>query len=281
MKSFISKIHAAHQECLDCPSPLVIKEFFEQVLGLLFPEYSVNIITDKAQIENEFQNLQARLEKILIKNVHLHGADGAQLAAEFFESLEQVYDWIHQDIDAMYAGDPAAKSRTEIIRSYPGFYAISAYRIAHALHGLGVNLIPRMITELAHSRTGIDIHPGAKIGRNFCIDHGTGVVIGETTLIGDNVKIYQGVTLGALSVAKSDADVKRHPTIEDDVIIYAGATILGGKTVIGKGSVIGGNVWLTKGVAPQSKIYYQTQMYHADSEISERYVVINEKDENP
>src|SRR5690606_23751132 len=161
----------------------------------------------------------------------------------------------------------------------PGFYAISAYRIAHSLHGLGVKLIPRMITELAHSRTGIDIHPAATIGQYFCIDHGTGVVIGETTIIGDRVKIYQGVTLGALSVEKADADNKRHPTIEDDVVIYSGATILGGNTVIGEGSVIGGNVWLTKSVVAKSKVYYQTQMYHEDSAVTDMYIFKNDEDQ--
>jgi serine O-acetyltransferase len=193
--------------------------------------------------------------------------------------LEQVFDWINQDVDAMFAGDPAAKSRTEILRSYPGFYAIAAYRIAHLFHQNGVKLIPRMITEFAHSRTGIDIHPGATIGQYFCIDHGTGVVIGETTLIGNHVKIYQGVTLGALSVDKADADVKRHPTIEDNVVIYAGATILGGKTVIGKNSVIGGNVWLTKSVLPGSKVYYQTRMHHEDGAVTDSYVFKNDLDE--
>jgi serine O-acetyltransferase len=178
----------------------------------------------------------------------------------------------------MYAGDPAAKSRTEILRSYPGFYAIAAYRIANQMHRQGIQLIPRMITELAHSRTGIDIHPGATIGQYFCIDHGTGVVIGETTVIGDHVKIYQGVTLGALSVEKADADKKRHPTIEDHVVIYAGATILGGKTTIGKNSVIGGNVWLTKSVPAGSKVYYQAQMYHSDSTMTDLYIFKNEED---
>ena len=147
-----------------------------------------------------------------------------------------------------------------MIRSYPGFYAIAAYRIAHALHKLGVEDLPRIITEHAHSKSGIDIHPGAQIGKSFCIDHGTGIVIGETADIHDHVKIYQGVTLGALSVKKSDADIKRHPTIESHCVLYAGATILGGETIIGHHSVIGGNVWLTKSVAPHSKIYYEAKM---------------------
>lgn len=279
MQSFISKIYQAHQECSACPSPSVIQHFFKGVLGLLFPEYAVQQIQDRAEIESAFFKLQEELASILQKNAQLHRGNGAVLAAEFFVKLEQVYAWIQQDVDAMYAGDPAAKSRNEILRSYPGFYAIAAYRIAHTLHALGITLIPRMITEFAHSRTGIDIHPAANIGQYFCIDHGTGVVIGETTKIGNHVKIYQGVTLGALSVDKCDADSKRHPTIEDHVVIYSGATVLGGNTTIGEGSVIGGNVWLTRSVLPKSKIYYQTQMYHAGSEITDRYVFKNDQDE--
>ncbi|MFC3417092.1 serine O-acetyltransferase [Algoriphagus hitonicola] len=279
MNSLIKKIHQAHQECSDCPSPQVIQQFFEELLGLLFPEYTVQKLKEEQDVTQKLQALEERLGKILERNTHLHGKDGRHLASQFFIQLERVYDWIHQDVDAMFSGDPAAKSRTEILRSYPGFYAIAAYRVAHELHVLGIKLIPRMITEIAHSRTGIDIHPGAKIGQHFCIDHGTGVVIGETTVIGNRVKVYQGVTLGALSVDKADADSKRHPTIEDDVVIYAGATILGGKTVIGKGSTIGGNVWLTKSVAAGSKVYYQAQMHHADSEVTDLYIFKNDVDE--
>ena len=165
------------------------------------------------------------------------------------------------DVEAAFEGDPAAKSIEEIVFSYPAIRAITVYRIAHELYQREVPMIPRIMTEHAHSVTGIDINPGARIGKRFFIDHGTGVVIGETTVIGDNVKIFQGVTLGALSLSrKSRSDVpangKRHPTIEDDVTIYAGATILGGDTVIGRGSVIGGNVWLTKSVPPSTRITY-------------------------
>lgn len=279
MQSFISKIHQAHQECADCPSPMVIQQFFEELLGLLFPEYSVNKIKEKKDVEEVFNRLQSTLSSILVRNAHLHSGNGNDLAKLFFEGLEKVFEMVHEDVDAMYEGDPAAKSRTEILRSYPGFFAIAAFRIANLLHNLGVKLIPRMITEFAHSKTGIDIHPGAQIGRSFCIDHGTGVVIGETTIIGNHVKIYQGVTLGALSVDKADADLKRHPTIEDHVIIYSGATILGGKTVIGRDSVIGGNVWLTKSVPARSKVYYQTKMYHADREVTDLHVFKNDSDE--
>lgn len=282
MDSFINKVFQAHQHCSECPSPKVIQAFFEDLLCLLFPEYSVQKVKSPGEIKDRLSELKTRLSKILERNPQLHEKDGKIIADVFFDSLEKIFDWIHWDVDAMYDGDPAAKSKTEIIRSYPGFFAISAYRVAHELHTLGVKLIPRMITEFAHSRTGIDIHPGATIGKYFCIDHGTGVVIGETTLIGEHVKVYQGVTLGALSVEKADADIKRHPTIEDHVVIYSGATILGGKTVIGNNSVIGGNVWLTRSVAPKSKVYYQAQMYHADSEVTDRYVFKNDTSEmNP
>ena len=166
------------------------------------------------------------------------------------------------DVRAAFEGDPAAKSYDEIIFSYPGIYAITVYRAAHLLYTLNVPLLPRIMTEHAHSVTGIDIHPGAQIGDSFVIDHGTGVVIGETTIIGDNVRIYQGVTLGALSLPKGAGEKlrgrKRHPTIEDDVIIYSGATILGGDTVIGTRSIIGGNVWITKSVPADTTVLLET-----------------------
>jgi serine O-acetyltransferase len=177
----------------------------------------------------------------------------------FLESLPRVRKMLARDLKAALDGDPAAQCIDEIILSYPATYAITAYRAAHELYRLGVVLLPRMLTELAHARTGIDIHPGAEIGESFFIDHGTGVVIGETTVIGNNVKLYQGVTLGALSFPKDEKGrlvrgQKRHPTIEDNVVIYAGATILGGDTVIGEGSIIGGNVWLTESVAPGTRV---------------------------
>lgn len=182
-----------------------------------------------------------------------------QITQELFEAFPLIQEQIYLDLIAAYKGDPAAKSYTEIILAYPGFWAVLIYRLAHQLHNHQVPFIPRIMTEHVHSKTGIDIHPGAKIGKGFFIDHGTGVVIGETCVIGDDVKVYQGVTLGALSFPRDEKGqlikgIKRHPTIEDDVTIYAGATILGGETVIGKGSVIGGNVWLTKSVPPYSKV---------------------------
>jgi serine O-acetyltransferase len=182
-----------------------------------------------------------------------------ECAYQFLETLPRLRQRLAKDIQAAYDGDPAAHCVDEIILSYPAAHAIMAYRAAHELHRMDVPILPRMLTELAHSRTGIDIHPGARIGDSFFIDHGTGVVIGETTEIGNHVKLYQGVTLGALSFPKDEMGrlirgQKRHPTIEDHVVIYSGATILGGDTVIGEGSIIGGNVWLTESVPPGSRV---------------------------
>ena len=174
---------------------------------------------------------------------------------EFFEELPKIRALLAGDLEAAFRGDPAAKSTDEVILSYPGFQAITVQRLAHFFWTRQVPLIPRMMSEFVHGRTGIDIHPGAEIGASFFIDHGTGVVIGETAVIGSNVKLYQGVTLGALSVRKEEGDRKRHPTIEGDVTIYANAVILGGATIIGRGSVIGGGVWITESVPPGSKIY--------------------------
>jgi serine O-acetyltransferase len=179
--------------------------------------------------------------------------------AAFLEALPEVRRMLTLDVQAAFDGDPAAKNLAEIILAYPGLEAITVYRVAHELSRLGAPLLPRIMTEWAHRKTGVDIHPGAKIGESFFIDHGTGVVIGETTEIGVNVKLYQGVTLGALSFPKNERGEiirghKRHPTIEDEVVIYAGATILGGDTVIGRGSVIGGNTWITHSIPAMSRV---------------------------
>lgn len=188
---------------------------------------------------------------------------GHEVALALLEGIPAIRRILATDIQAAYDGDPAAKSTDEIIFSYPGIFAITVYRVAHKLYELGVPLLPRIMTEHAHNVTGIDIHPGAVIGERFCIDHGTGIVIGETTTIGRDVRIYQGVTLGALSLPKGAGEKlrgkKRHPTIEDDVIIYSGATILGGDTVIGARSVIGGNVWITRSIPPDTKVLMEPQ----------------------
>lgn len=186
---------------------------------------------------------------------------GHDIAIQLFEAIPEIKKVLSSDIKATYAGDPAAHSYDEIIFSYPGIFAISVFRLAHHLYELNVPLLPRIMTEYAHSETGIDIHPGATIGGRFAIDHGTGIVIGETTLIGDNVRIYQGVTLGALSLPPDAGErykgKKRHPTIEDNVIIYSGTTILGGETTIGQNATIGGNVWLTESVPANTKVFLE------------------------
>jgi len=263
-QAFTQKIYQKHKECAKCPSTILIPQFFTDLLGILFPNFASKPVLDYVEFETRIQTIKFELMQLLSRDGTDEDVDAMAQSNEFFKILPIVYDKIQMDVDAMFEGDPAAKTREEVIRSYPGFYAIAAYRVANALSKIGVNTIPRMITEHAHGKTGIDIHPNAIIGDYFCIDHGTGVVIGETTDIGNHVKIYQGVTLGALSVNKEDAKVKRHPTIEDNVVIYAGATILGGNTIIGKNSIVGGNVWLTKSIPPESKVYYQAQM-HTDN----------------
>lgn len=190
-------------------------------------------------------------------------SNGEENASRIISKIPEIRQMLEGDVQAAYDGDPAAKSFDEIIFSYPGLKAIMVHRIAHELYLQEVPLLPRIMSEYAHAMTGIDIHPGATIGRNFFIDHGTGVVIGETSLIGNNVKIYQGVTLGALSFPKDERgnllrDIKRHPTLEDNVTVYSGATILGGDTVIGRGSTVGGNVWLTESVPPGTKVVIET-----------------------
>lgn len=265
-KSFLEKLFRTHQACITCPSPLEVALFFTDLMGTLFADFAQLSFATPADFENHIQKMKSELERILHYSPKKGDEEASQISDKLFNALPSLYDQINEDITAMYEGDPAAKSRSEVIRTYPGFYAIAAYRIAHKLHALGVHEIPRIITEHAHSRTGIDIHPAARIGQHFCIDHGTGVVIGETAVIGNHVKIYQGVTLGALSVSKADAEKKRHPTLEDNVVVYAGATILGGETVIGHHSVVGGNVWLTRSVPPHSKIYYQSKMYNGDTD---------------
>lgn len=256
-ESFLQQLYTAHQTCPTCPPRHIIITFFEDLMGTLFPDYAKKSFASFAKFDLHILNLKEELYEILYMAPNREDMHTANKADLFFEQVPTIYRQLQQDISAMYEGDPAAESKAEVVRTYPGFYAIAAYRFAHELHKLGVKIIPRMITEHAHSKTGVDIHPAAQIGDYFCIDHGTGIVIGATTEIGNHVKIYQGVTLGALSVSKADAKKKRHPTIEDHVVIYSGATILGGATVIGHHSIVGGNVWLTQSIPPNTKVYYQ------------------------
>lgn len=263
-RDFINSLYIRQQACPNCPSPDAVVNWFNELLGTLFPDFAKQQFSSHKEFELHFEKLRLQLEQILSRNPLKSERESSEIAESFFEQLPLTHQKLEQDITALFEGDPAAKSRTEVIRTYPGFVAIAAHRIAHELDAMGVQLIPRMISEFAHGKTGIDIHPAATIGNFFCIDHGTGVVIGETTVIGDHVKIYQGVTLGALSVDKKDAKTKRHPTIGDNAVIYAGATILGGKTHIGHDSVVGGNVWLTRSIPPFSKVYYQASMNGSD-----------------
>jgi len=249
-----------------------IKNIVRGLEEVLFPGYLENVRTDNGNLRNIISGKIKQLADILIHEVEKSLAFSARIGAlncghggchaaaalvtdEFFEELPKIRAFLAKDLEAAVRGDPAAMSADEVILSYPGFQAITVHRLAHFLWTRQVPLIPRMMNEHVHRRTGIDIHPGAQIGESFFIDHGTGTVIGETTVIGNNVKLYQGVTLGALSVKKEESGHKRHPTIEDNVTIYANATILGGETVIGRGSIIGGSVWITQSVPPESKIY--------------------------
>ncbi|MGH0038249.1 MAG: serine O-acetyltransferase EpsC [Myxococcota bacterium] len=211
---------------------------------------------ERSALRAEVPSLADRLAALIARAPTPPGLDPEAVALRLIERLPTLREWLAADVESAFQGDPAARSFAEIVVSYPSIRALAIHRVAHVLYLEGVPLLPRIMSEYAHDRTGIDIHPGARIGRRFFIDHGTGVVIGETTEIGDNVRLYQGVTLGALSPRQVESlrNVKRHPTIEDDVTIYAGSTILGGDTVIGAGSVIGGNVWLTESVPAGSKV---------------------------
>ena len=262
---FFDRLISEHTLCETCPRPKEITAFFRKLMGFFFLDYSTKPLQTHQALQAELDGLKAELKSMLSRNPmnSIKGID--KINDQFFNSITEIYEWLNWDIMAIYEGDPACQSRREVIRTYPGFYAIAAYRVAHLLHRLDVEDLPRVITEHAHSLTGIDIHPGAQIGKSFCIDHGTGIVIGETTVIHDNVKIYQGVTLGALSVKKCDVNIQRHPTIESNCVLYAGSTILGGETVIGEGSIIGGNVWITRSVPPKTKIYYQSKMNTEDN----------------
>jgi serine O-acetyltransferase len=254
--AFVAARFQAHRACTGCPSRHDVAAWLDDVLGFVFPEQSLQRFDDL----DAFRAFGGALGDRLLGLVHDcpdATAFAEKVAAGFLGAVAQLHARLVEDADAIVAGDPAAWNRSEVIRSYPGFYAIAAHRVAHELLGHGARMLARMIAAHAHRSTGIDIHPAARIGHRCCIDHGTGIVIGETAVLGDDVKLYQGVTLGGLSVRKEDAKVKRHPTIGDRVVIYAGATILGGDTVVGHDSVIGGNVWLTRSVPPFSKLTYR------------------------
>lgn len=245
--------HLEHQLTLGLRE--LAERFVYSALGLLFPHFATRAHAGREELAGELYALGGILDRAL-------GEDDPARAAvieHFYARLGWLRQALALDAKAIFDGDPAAESLDEVILAYPGFLAIATYRFAHELHGRA-ELFPRLLTEVAHRATGIDIHPGARIGASFAIDHGTGVVIGETAVLGDRVRLYQGVTLGAARVTRGLEHAKRHPTIGDDVVIYANATILGGETVVGHGSRIGGNVWLTHSVPPFSVVTPTTRI---------------------
>jgi serine O-acetyltransferase len=267
-QEFLNHLWNKQQQADTVPSNTVIADWALNIIYLLYPEHNKITSASTAELDQEFVKLEQQLLELLELTTACKDCNNALKARQFFTNIPELYRVLNTDVSAILSGDPAAKTQFEVVRAYPGFLAICFYRIAHALLALEIPLLPRILTEYAHSKTGIDIHPGARIDEYFCIDHGTGVVIGETCVIGKYVKIYQGVTLGALSVDLSMASVKRHPTVEDYVVIYSGATILGGNTVVGQNSIIGGNVWLTKSVRPGSMVYHTS-----DTKVVERQKV--------
>ena len=237
-----------------------IQQFAAGIQHILFPHFDQHSF----QTKNELATYLNNIDSIALKSIGREGPELEKIAREVLDQLAQFLPelqmTLQKDAEFIHEGDPAARSTDEVIASYPGFQAILFHRVAHFFWNHSLESFARALSEHAHRKTGIDIHPGARIASPFFIDHGTGIVIGETTVIGERVKLYQGVTLGALSVEKTLASTKRHPTIEDDVVIYASATILGGDTVIGKGSVIGGNVWLTNSIPAHSTVYHNREV---------------------
>ena len=244
---------------------LQVRQSVDELICLLFPQRGCRGTGGLEKTEAQLIELKRRFNSYMEALIPLDATlkeDGPQRVEKFFDSFPEIALKLDADVNAAYVGDPAAYSKEEVIITYPGFYAVCIYRFAHALHQLNVPLLPRLMSEYAHEKTGIDIHPGAQIEESFFIDHGTGVVIGETTIIGRNVKIYQGVTLGALSVKKKMQSIKRHPSIESDVVIYANSIILGGETIVGRGSIIGGNVWLTQSMPAGSVVFNKLETGH-------------------
>jgi len=257
-KDFISLLHKTHKaEWEATPSNQQAIVWLSDLIEFLFPDNHLNKLST---YEGRLKKNQIDLENILLSYLDPAVVNIEGSVADFYGTLETIYNNLRQDAAKIYENDPAATSVHEVIVSYPGFYAIAVYRIANRLSQLEIPILPRILSEHAHGKTGVDIHPNAVIGVPFVIDHGTGIVIGATSIIGKNVCIYQGVTLGASQVNKELSLVKRHPTVEDNVTIYARSTILGGRTVIGHNSIIGGSVFLTKSVEPYSNVFNTHQL---------------------
>ncbi len=257
--SFVKMLkHINSSNCLDVPPIRDTIAFTDDLVHLLFPIME-NHQMELSEVQQQFESMQVRLN-VLMQPLKIDNESPVEkIVQDIFEEIPHMYQILVEDANIFLASDPAACCLEEVVICYPGFYALTIHRLAHSLYTRGIPLLPRVMSEYAHGKTGIDIHPGAQIGRRCYIDHGTGIVIGETAVVGDNVKIYQGVTLGATFVEKRLKHTKRHPTIEDNVILYAGSTILGKSTVIGHDTIIGGNVWLTESVAPNSVVYRQQE----------------------
>jgi serine O-acetyltransferase len=253
--AFVDRLAAERQDVgTSRPVRALGEEFVRRALALLFPHFAGVDATCGRDVRVDAQRVEQALRQALGTLV----PNGEQVVSTFLSRMPVQHALLVRDAEAIHAADPAAESVDEVILAYPGFLAIAVHRMAHELYQQQVPLLPRLLSEWAHRETGIDIHPGAEIGASFAIDHGTGIVIGETSVIGERVRIYQGVTLGALAVSKHLANRKRHPTIGNDVVLYANATILGGNTVVGDGSIVGGNVWLTSSVPPRSVVQFSS-----------------------
>jgi len=282
MKSLVEQLLESYAHCggikhlngANLPSKMAVAALTQDLLHIIFPgfiaEQQVSMHELPHETELHLGSLQKKLEREIAKSLDMHpvaGRNAESITLDFLRKLPEVRRLIQTDVEAAFQGDPAAPNREEVVLAYPGVEAVAVFRMAHVLHELGVAFLPRMMTEWAHSRTGIDLHPGAEIGSHFFIDHGTGVVIGGTAKIGDRVRLYQGVGLVARSLAKQverdDKGLalggKRHPTVGDDVTIYANSTIVGGDTVIGAGTIIGGNVWLNRSIPPDSVVLFEAQ----------------------
>lgn len=248
-----------HAQYDDCPGLSMddAKAWLDCTLGLILPQYTGRCDHSESELEAQLEKVRDLTQRLLAAVID-DEKRARDVTGGFLAALPEVADEIRLDADALLAGDPATDSLSEVVITYPGCYAVATYRLANRFYREKVPLFPRLLSEYAHRITGIDINPGANIGKAFFVDHGTSVVVGETAVIGDNVKLYQGVTLGALKVDSEYRNQKRHPTIEDNVVIYANATILGGDTVIGHDSIIGGNVWLTHSVLPYSRVMYKS-----------------------
>lgn len=263
-EEFLNKLFNQNSKSFSSfPDKELAENFIDDLFAFLFHPKTVKH-KQARDLAKEYDLLKNQFSTLIYDVLH-EGDKVNEVTETFFASVPNIYQKLINDANAIINFDPAAKSLEEVLVSYPGFYATAIYRLSHQMCLQKIKILPRLFTEYAHSKTGIDIHPNAKIGDSFFIDHGTGLVIGETTIIGNNVKIYQGVTLGALNVAKELAKIKRHPTIGDNVIIYSGATILGGDTTIGHDSVIGGNVWLTNSVPSYSIVYHKSEIRVKDN----------------